>query len=342
MHPPAQATRRAQVVEALADAVPAVDHAPPIHVAVDGLDDPATRAFADDLDRRLSDRGRRCRRVTLDALSLLHPAGPGVERPAHRAGPGDDLVVVDGCFLQHPEFLGAWDLVVFLRSDPPGPPGPYGDPDQATAAARSLTQVDPEGTADVVVDLHDPGWPLIRRMSPLLADRLGPGVFLAETRPSSPRAATWEQRFPDDDPAYAPPSPRSACTPGRPPWTRAAAPAGPCATCGPRSARPVGSSASTSPRRCWPAPAPTVATPTPCSPWPPATAGVHATTARPVPHNRRANLPVTLPRCHAVDVGLAELRRPDRAQGRRHALEPGVPPPRRLLEAPAEVAVGIL
>ena len=52
MHPPAQATRRAQVVEALADAVPAVDHAPPIHVAVDGLDDPATRALADDLDRQ--------------------------------------------------------------------------------------------------------------------------------------------------------------------------------------------------------------------------------------------------------------------------------------------------
>jgi hypothetical protein len=25
--------------------------------------------------------------VTLDGLSLLHPAGPGMERPAHRAGP---------------------------------------------------------------------------------------------------------------------------------------------------------------------------------------------------------------------------------------------------------------
>jgi hypothetical protein len=30
--------------------------------------------------------------VTLDALSLLHPAGPGVERPAHPAEPGDDPV----------------------------------------------------------------------------------------------------------------------------------------------------------------------------------------------------------------------------------------------------------
>jgi hypothetical protein len=87
--------------------------------------------------------GRRGRGVTLDALGLLHPAGPGEARPAHRARPGDDLVLVDGCLLQHPKFLGARDLVVFARSDP-----------------------------------RDP-------------------AFFA------PRAATWEARFPDDDPAYA-------------------------------------------------------------------------------------------------------------------------------------------
>jgi SAM-dependent methyltransferase len=55
-----------------------------------------------------------------------------------------------------------------------------------------------------VVDLHDPGWPVIRRIDPPPADRLDPQVFLAETRAFfAPRAATWEQRFPDDDPAYA-------------------------------------------------------------------------------------------------------------------------------------------
>jgi SAM-dependent methyltransferase len=177
---------------------------PPIHVAVDGLDDPATRTLADDLARVLSDRGRRCRRVTLDALNLLHPAGPGVEGPSHRGGPGDDLVLVDGCLLQHPEFLGAWELVIFLCSGPPQPAGPYEDPDRAPAATRYLTQVDPEGIADIVVDLHDSGWPVIRRMSPALAARLGPEVFLTETRAFfAPRAATWEARFPDDDPAYA-------------------------------------------------------------------------------------------------------------------------------------------
>jgi SAM-dependent methyltransferase len=45
---------------------------------------------------------------------------------------------------------------------------------------------------------------VIRRIDPPLADRLDPQVFLAETRAFfAPRAATWEQRFPDDDPAYA-------------------------------------------------------------------------------------------------------------------------------------------
>jgi hypothetical protein len=83
-----RATRRAQVVEALADAVATIHRAPPVHVAVDGLTGSATRSLADDLGRVPAGRGRRCRRVTLDALSLLHPAGPGVARPHHRDRPG--------------------------------------------------------------------------------------------------------------------------------------------------------------------------------------------------------------------------------------------------------------
>ena len=39
-------------------------------------------------------------------------------------------------------------------------------------------------------------------MDPAVADRLGPAVQLAETRAFfAPRAETWEQRFPDHDPA---------------------------------------------------------------------------------------------------------------------------------------------
>ena len=112
----ARAVRRARVVEALADAVATVDHAPPVHVGVDGTAGGA-RPLADDLARALERRGRRCRRVSLDAGGFLHRQGPGREPVAHRGRAGDDLVLVDGCFLQHPEFLGAWELVVFLRED---------------------------------------------------------------------------------------------------------------------------------------------------------------------------------------------------------------------------------
>ena len=69
-----QTTRRAQVVAALAAAVVTNRHPPPVHVAVDGLTGSATRSLADDLGRVLAGRGRRFRRATLDALSLLHPA----------------------------------------------------------------------------------------------------------------------------------------------------------------------------------------------------------------------------------------------------------------------------
>jgi SAM-dependent methyltransferase len=78
-----------------------------------------------------------------------------------------------------------------------------GSQDRACTGAQYLTQVDPEGTADIVVDLHDPAWPVIRRMDPVVAARLGPAVQLAETRAFfAPRATRWEQQFPDDDPAY--------------------------------------------------------------------------------------------------------------------------------------------
>jgi len=188
-----RATRRAQVVEALADAVGTVDRAPPIHVAVDGLIGSAANALADDLGGVLTTRGRRCRRASLDVVGLLDPRVPRPGRPAHRAGRGDDLMIVDGRFLQHPELMGAWDLVIFVRESA-----------DTGAAARYLAEVDPEGTADIVVDLSDPTWPVIRRIDPAIADRLGRDLHPGETRAFfAPRAATWDQRFPDDDPAYA-------------------------------------------------------------------------------------------------------------------------------------------
>jgi SAM-dependent methyltransferase len=182
-----QAARREQLLGALADAVEAVDRAP-LHVAVDCLVVGAGAGLADDLAGALAARGRRCRRASLEAPVRVPDTRPG----------GDDVVVVDGNLLQHPRLGSPWDLVIYLRP-PPAPSGP--DPDGAVA--RYLEEVDPERTADVVVEL-DPVWPVIRSIAPAVAGRLGRDPHPAETRAFfAPRAATWEERFPDDDPAYA-------------------------------------------------------------------------------------------------------------------------------------------
>ena len=101
-----RAARRAQVVEALADAVATFDRPPPVHVAVDGMGG-AARALADDLGRALAARGRRCRRVSLGVPGFLDPRAPGPWPAGTRNGPSDDLVLMDGRFLQHPEYAKA-------------------------------------------------------------------------------------------------------------------------------------------------------------------------------------------------------------------------------------------
>src|SRR5581483_9093044 len=82
---------------------------------------------------------------------------------------------------------GRWDVVIWVRT----PPGPGGHPD-----------ADGEAGADIVVDLHDPCWPVIRRVAAPLAGR--GAWYLAETRAFfACRAATWDAKFGDDLPAYA-------------------------------------------------------------------------------------------------------------------------------------------
>lgn len=187
-----RAARRARLIGALADAVGTIDRRPPVHVAVDGLAVAVGAGLADDLAGALTARGRRCRRASLEAPGRGPDARP----------PGDDVVIVDGSFLQDPALGCPWDLVIYLRQ-PPSRPGEGLDPDRDRAVARYLEEVDPERAADVVVD-HDPAWPVIRRIAPAVADRLGRDLHPGETRAFfAPRAATWEQRFPDDDPAYA-------------------------------------------------------------------------------------------------------------------------------------------
>ncbi|MFC4586979.1 class I SAM-dependent methyltransferase [Sphaerisporangium corydalis] len=104
---------------------------------------------------------------TGEGITLAEGAGPG-------AGPGPGAGA------------GAGDVVVWVRSAPRG----------------GGSRADGEGGADVVVDLHDPGWPVIRRVAPRLGghDRW----YISESRAFfAPRAATWDTKFGDDMPAYA-------------------------------------------------------------------------------------------------------------------------------------------
>jgi SAM-dependent methyltransferase len=61
---------------------------------------------------------------------------------------------------------------------------------------------DGEEGADIVIDMHDPGWPVIRRVAGQLAGR--GEWYLTETRAFfACRAATWDTKFGDDQPSYA-------------------------------------------------------------------------------------------------------------------------------------------
>lgn len=76
-----------------------------------------------------------------------------------------------------------WDVMIWVRAGR--------DPDGAA-----------ENGADIVIDLYDQDWPVIRRVAASLASR--GSWYLPETRAFfSPRAATWDTRFGDDMPGYS-------------------------------------------------------------------------------------------------------------------------------------------
>jgi SAM-dependent methyltransferase len=77
-----------------------------------------------------------------------------------------------------------WDVVIWLRTPPP------------TGTLRDV-----ERDAHIVVDLHDPTWPVIRRIDESLADNRG--WYLSEMQAFfAVRAATWDAKFGADLPAY--------------------------------------------------------------------------------------------------------------------------------------------
>ncbi|HET9081942.1 MAG TPA: class I SAM-dependent methyltransferase [Trebonia sp.] len=82
------------------------------------------------------------------------------------------------------------DVCIFLRTAPGGRPAPV-----------SEGRREREKRADIVIDLHDVAWPVIRRVSAPLAAH--GSWYLTETRAFfACRAATWDAKFGDDLPAY--------------------------------------------------------------------------------------------------------------------------------------------
>ncbi|MDN3359172.1 methyltransferase domain-containing protein [Actinomadura sp. DC4] len=133
-------------------------------VRIDGA--PHAAVVADRLADRLRSTGRRCTHLTGDV-----PAG----RTART------VTLADGSGADRPP--DGWDAVIRLRTERGG-------------------GHDAEHGADIVIDLHDPVWPVIRHVTRRLAGRSK--WYIAESRAFfGPRAATWDTKFGDDMPAYA-------------------------------------------------------------------------------------------------------------------------------------------
>jgi SAM-dependent methyltransferase len=104
---------------------------------------------------------------------------------AQRLGEAAGLAVAHGYEARARPPDGGWDLVVWLR----------------TAPLEVARQTDRD-QADVVVDLHDTSWPVVRYVRPEWMDK--ESWYLPEIQAFfAARADRWDQRFGDDLPAYA-------------------------------------------------------------------------------------------------------------------------------------------
>jgi len=94
------------------------------------------------------------------------------------------------------------DVSIFLRTAPGGRHFPVYRKDSGDGAGPDARdRREREERADIVIDLHDVGWPVIRRVAAPLAAR--GSWYLTETRAFfACRAATWDAKFGDDLPAY--------------------------------------------------------------------------------------------------------------------------------------------
>lgn len=137
----------------------------PLTVIVDGGDSGAAAAFAARLAEAFPPS---VRAWTVDAvLGLSGPSGGRFDSALNVLEPAADRVIV------------------YLRSGPRGRRG----------------NGEGERRAQVVIDHHDPEWPVIRHVHPRLADP--ERWYLVESRAFfGARAAGWDKKFGDDLPAY--------------------------------------------------------------------------------------------------------------------------------------------
>ncbi|WP_329100802.1 class I SAM-dependent methyltransferase [Micromonospora sp. NBC_01699] len=168
-----QSRRWTEVLDHVADALPSGA----VSVVIDGGAAQAA-VVADRLADTLHASGRPCARLTEPTPAMADD---------WRAGRAPDTVAVaDGSHWRGRPPTVEWDVVVWLRTPPVG---------RAATGGRGPG-------CDIVIDLHDPTWPVIRQ----LTDRLVPHDrwYLSESRAFfAIRAATWDTKFGDDMPAYA-------------------------------------------------------------------------------------------------------------------------------------------
>jgi SAM-dependent methyltransferase len=155
----------------------------------------------------------------LASLAGLLPAGSRcvlVDGPAGPAGLFAARLADQLSARGHPvqvtlDVSGPPDVTIFLRTAPGGRHFPVyrkaSEDDKENEEGKGAGERGEHGRrereerADIVVDLHDTRWPVIRRVAAALAGR-GPW-YLTETRAFfACRAATWDAKFGDDLPAY--------------------------------------------------------------------------------------------------------------------------------------------
>jgi len=174
---------------------------PTADISASGMSDTEQAPVDDSSQRRWEEM--------LGSLIALLPAGclrVRVDGPTERASLFASRLADKLAAERHPgpaqvtlDTDGASDVVVFLRTAPGGRHFPVYEKDSTEQAARDRRER--EERADIVVDLHDVDWPVIRRVAAPLAAR-GPW-YLTETRAFfACRAATWDVKFGDDLPAY--------------------------------------------------------------------------------------------------------------------------------------------